>query len=149
LCGNSGGAQWLCEVCRVSSNRAPSGNRQRRQYREVVAAVGRQLVSDLCGDSAGAQQHCSLCRVSSNRAPSGNRQPRRYREVVALNSLFLSFNHVFNPLIFIKPRSYKPNNHSSTRTCFLPFFLSGCCILLTWLGPNTFQFKQVNCVGRR
>ncbi len=57
---------------------------------------------------------------------------------MALNSLFLSFNHVFNPFIFIKPRSYKTNNHNSIRTCFLPFILSGSYILLTWLGPNTF-----------
>ena len=62
---------------------AASGNRQRRQDREIVAAVLRQLVCDLCGDSEGAQQLCSLCGVSPYGAASGNRQRRQHRKIVA------------------------------------------------------------------
>jgi hypothetical protein len=61
-------SDFLCPLLPLPQPRRPygaaSGNRQRRQHREIVAAVLRQLVCDLCGDSQGAQQGCYLCGVS-------------------------------------------------------------------------------------
>ena len=78
---------WACPLGLVNylvPYGAASGNRQRRQDREIVAAVLRQLVCDLCGDSGGAQQLCFLCCVSPYGAASGNRQLGQHREIVAL-----------------------------------------------------------------
>ena len=49
-------------LCRISSNRAHSGNRRRRQHCKVVAAVGRRR--NLCGDSeCGPQRRICFTRV--------------------------------------------------------------------------------------
>ena len=45
LCGDSGGAQQLCFLCGVSPYGAASGNRQRRQHREIVALMPPLLLS--------------------------------------------------------------------------------------------------------
>ena len=82
LCGDFGGAQSRCYICRVSCKRAPPGNQQPRQDRKSVAHVSGRHGRDLCGDFGEAQRQCSLCRVSCKRAPPGNRQRRHSQPAV-------------------------------------------------------------------